>query len=244
MIHAKSADLIRDRSLDLPWDIICDFDGTISVVDVTDTLLEKFADPNWQDIEQAWKDGLIGSRECLYRQIPLLNMSLAELNCHLDRIEIDPDFPAFVATVQEQRHRITVVSDGLDYVIWRILRRYGLTSLAIKANQLLQQSSRSWTVDFPNSYRNCQVLSGNCKCSVIEQHQHETINGYRSLLIGDGTSDFCAAHKVDFVFAKNELVNHCIEQRIPHYPIKSFADVRSFLSADRQISLNSYSLHP
>ncbi|MBC6417636.1 MAG: MtnX-like HAD-IB family phosphatase [Prochloron sp. SP5CPC1] len=233
MINSKPGALTKDRLKDLPWDIICDFDGTISLVDVTDTLLERFADPEWQDIERAWKDGLINSRQCLDQQIPLLDMSLVELNSHLDKIEIDPDFPAFVAEVQQHGHRITVVSDGLDYVIERILGRYGLTSLEIKANKLVQQGSRSWKVTFPNSHIDCQVSSGNCKCSVVEQHQHQTIKSYRSLLIGDGTSDFCAAGKVDFVFAKNALVNHCVEQRIPHYQIESFADVRSLLNADR-----------
>ena len=232
---------MRDRSVDLPWDIICDFDGTISVIDVTDTLLEEFADPHWHDIEQAWKDGQIGSRECLHRQIPLLKMSLNELNFYLDGIEIDSDFPAFATEVQAQGHKITVVSDGLDYVIRRILERYGLTSITIKANKLVQQSSRSWKITFPNASINCQVFSGNCKCSAVGQHQHESFKGYRSLLIGDGTSDFCAAHKVDFVLAKDALVNHCVEQRIPHYPIESFADARSFLNVDRQISLNFYS---
>ncbi|NEQ82576.1 MAG: MtnX-like HAD-IB family phosphatase [Moorea sp. SIO2I5] len=242
-INSRSANLIADRPLDLPWDIICDFDGTVSMVDVTDTLLEQFANPEWEDIERAWKKGLIGSRQCLDQQIPLLDMSLVELNSHLDTIEIDPDFPAFVAEVQQQGHRITVVSDGLDYVIERILGRYGLTSIVIKANKLVQQGSRSWKVTFPNSHIDCQVSSGNCKCFVAQQHQHQTINGYRFLLIGDGTSDFCAAGKVDFVLAKNALVKHCVEHKIPHYPIKSFADVRSLLNVDRQLSLNYSIVH-
>ena len=39
-----------------------DFDGTIVPCDVTDFLLERFADPSWQEVEKDWQAGRIGSR--------------------------------------------------------------------------------------------------------------------------------------------------------------------------------------
>lgn len=45
------------------WHIVCDFDGTISRADVIDNVLQRFADPSWEGIEQEWLDGHIGSRE-------------------------------------------------------------------------------------------------------------------------------------------------------------------------------------
>jgi 2,3-diketo-5-methylthio-1-phosphopentane phosphatase len=222
-----------------PWDIICDFDGTISLIDVTDSLLEKFAPPEWEEIEKTWQKGIIGSHECLAQQIPLLDMSQVELNRHLDEIEIDPDFSTFVAEIQQNGHKITVVSDGLDYAIQRILNRYGLGSLVIKANKLIQRSERSWSVTFPHTNPNCEISSGNCKCAVAEKHQLENqlenIKLDKSLLIGDGTSDFCIAAKVDFVFAKNVLIKHCIREKIPHFPLENFSQVRSLF---QHISFN------
>ena len=85
-INSISASITKYNLNNEPWDIICDFDGTISLIDVTDSLLEKFAAPEWEDIEKIWQDGIIGSRECLAQQIPLLDMSQVELNCHLDEI--------------------------------------------------------------------------------------------------------------------------------------------------------------
>ncbi len=49
--------------------VICDFDGTITLKDSTDLLLDRFADPAWLDIEKEWLLGKIGSRECLERQL-------------------------------------------------------------------------------------------------------------------------------------------------------------------------------
>ncbi|MDF5726264.1 MAG: MtnX-like HAD-IB family phosphatase [Rhizonema sp. PD37] len=215
---------------DLAWDIFCDFDGTIALVDVTDTLLERFARSSWQAIEQIWKAGIIGSRECLTRQIPLLDMSRSELNQHLDTIEIDPYFPTFVAEAQARGHRITVVSDGLDYSIQCILAQYKLTSVPVIANRLEQQSKRTWQITFPNFDANCRAASGHCKCATVAQTQRSTASNRRSLLIGDGTSDFCAAQAVDFVFAKHKLITHCIQWELPHYAIQNFADALNLLN--------------
>lgn len=226
-------------STDVAWDIFCDFDGTIALVDVTDTLLERFAQSSWQAIEQIWKAGIIGSRECLTRQIPLLNMSLDELNRHLDTIEIDPDFPTFVVEAQARGHRITVVSDGLDYAIRRILARYKLTSLPVIANQLQQQGERTWQIAFPNFDANCRVASGHCKCATVAQIQRSTASDRRSLLIGDGTSDFCAAQTVDFVFAKHKLITHCIQWELAHYAIQNFADAKNQLNTLDRITPSS-----
>lgn len=212
------------------WDIFCDFDGTIALADVTDTLLETFATPAWRKIEQEWKDGKFGSQECLARQIPLLDMSRRDLDLHLDAIAIDAHFPAFVAEARMRGHKITVVSDGLDYAIHRILARYELSSISIIANSLKQQGERAWQLTFPNFNANCRVASGNCKCATVEQMQRGATNERRSLLIGDGTSDFCAAQKVDFVFAKHKLIDHCIRYNLPHCAIQGFADARHLLA--------------
>ena len=49
-INSISANITKYNLNNEPWDIICDFDGTISLIDVTDSLLEKFATPEWEDI--------------------------------------------------------------------------------------------------------------------------------------------------------------------------------------------------
>ena len=53
--------------------------------------------------------------------------------------------------------------------------------------------------------------------------------GAKTLLIGDGASDFCAADRVDFVFAKHRLIEHCRAAGIPYVPITGFEDALEFL---------------
>src|SRR6185312_8913179 len=47
------------------WTVLCDFDGTIAVDDVTDSLLLRFGRPGWEMLEAAWRDGRIDARACM-----------------------------------------------------------------------------------------------------------------------------------------------------------------------------------
>ncbi|HTD28681.1 MAG TPA: phosphatase, partial [Xanthomonadaceae bacterium] len=61
------------------WIILCDFDGTISVEDVTDSLLERHAHPDWMRLERRWKAGKIGSHDCMAGQIGLIDADRIQL---------------------------------------------------------------------------------------------------------------------------------------------------------------------
>ncbi|ADO70704.1 HAD-IB family phosphatase [Stigmatella aurantiaca] len=195
----------------MAWDIFCDFDGTMVLGDVMDTLLERFAPPAWREIEQEWKLGHIGSRERLAQQVSLLDMSRAELDQQLDRIMLDPGFPAFFQDAWAAGHRITLLSEGFDYAIHRILSRHALTDIPFRANVLQQRSERGWQLMFPQS-------------------RWDTASSRPCLLIGNGSWDFCAAQTVDLVFAKRKtLMDHCAQRGLPFQAIQGFADARRLL---------------
>lgn len=206
------------------WTILCDFDGTIANDDVIDALLVRYGVPGWQRLEDEWRKGLIGSRECMQGQVALLDMSQAELDSHLAGCEIDPEFPAFVAMTRELGAPLRVVSDGLDYAIHKILGRHGLDGLPKAANHMRPVGLRAWQLSSPLRGDGCG--SGTCKCACAAQ-AHQA--GNRTLLIGDGGSDFCVAEQVDFVFAKSRLIDHCRDNDIAYRPITNFGDALALL---------------
>ncbi|EPR43094.1 2,3-diketo-5-methylthio-1-phosphopentane phosphatase [Desulfovibrio sp. X2] len=208
-----------------PCTVFCDFDGTIAETDVTDSLLGSFAPPQWLDIEQDWKRGLIGSLECMRRQVGLLRCPQEQLDAHLEGIAIDPTFPAFVAACEARGTEVVVVSDGIDYAIRSILARHGLPHLTVFANHLRLEPDGRYALSFPHAAPDCAQRSGTCKCRVLARR------GGLSLLVGDGRSDFCAAADADFVFAKDALLAHCRAHGLPHLPYTRFSDVASFLDA-------------
>ena len=210
------------------WNILCDFDGTIAVEDVTDSLLDRFAPPEWQVLERDWRAGTIGSAECMAGQVALLDASREEIDEHLSELRIDPAFPAFVEAALAAGSTLRVVSDGLDYAIRAILARYHLDGLPVLANRLVQSGPRKWRLETPFSNPHCRIGSGHCKCvSAVREHNRH----HRVLLIGDGASDFCAAGEADYVFAKHRLIEHCRHAAIPHVSIVGFADAIGLLPA-------------
>lgn len=206
------------------WKILCDFDGTISLQDTTDVLLENFADEGWQEIETLWEQGKIGSKECMQRQIALLNVNKASLEHFVQKIKIDESFIEFVKLTKYYGIPLTIVSDGLDMVIRCVLAKYNLMHVPVIANQLQQLSETRWQLSFPNASKICESQSGTCKCKVSNKHKQ-----YKTILIGDGRSDFCLSERADYVYAKTSLLKHCQKNKINHVAFQSFDEISASL---------------
>jgi 2-hydroxy-3-keto-5-methylthiopentenyl-1-phosphate phosphatase len=210
------------------WTIVCDFDGTISPIDVTDRLLERFAAPNWLEIERAWQAGRINSRQCLIQQTELLSMDSRELKECLDEIHIDPDFVKFVAFAQSMQCDVRVASDGYTQVIRRLLNRAGAPPLPIAATYMIPSGANRWMLGCPFALPDCASGAATCKCAVARQ---STESDRLVLVIGDGRSDFCVAAQADFVFARGPLLEHCRTQGLPHSAVADFMDAQQQLAA-------------
>jgi len=206
-----------DRS---PLNIICDFDGTITPLDTTDLILSRFAPPQWEEVEQQWVSGRISSRECMYRQVDMLKVTREELNGLLDEIPLTPGFEAFAVFAENYGLKPLIVSDGLDYVIRRILAARRLQSLPVVANRLAF-TARGFELEFPYSRSTCG--SGVCKCAAAE-------GPGPMILIGDGRSDLCLADRADFVLARRGqlLERHCLANGRPFAGYQNFYDVIGF----------------
>lgn len=204
--------------------VLVDFDGTIAPIDTTDLLLETFAEPEWRAIENDWKAGRIGSRECLVRQIDLVRASPAEFDAFIDALEIDPGFARFVNLAQGLGHAVAIVSDGLDRTIRSVLERHGI-DVAYFANRLEWRGGDRWRLTFPHAKSDCASLSGNCKCAFAEGEPRQL-----KILVGDGRSDFCLAGRADLVLAKNSLLKHCRAAALPHIAFDNFDHASALLA--------------
>ena len=196
--------------------LLVDFDGTIATIDTVDALLSLHAEPRWLEIEDAWVAGKIGSRDAMAAQVALLRMDATALDAFADSVEIDPGFLAFAAFCIDTTLPVTVVSDGLDRVVERVLANHGI-AFPVRANHLEQTANDRWRLTFPYAADGC--TSGNCKCRAPSKA------GLHRVLIGDGRSDFCAAGTVDLCLAKSKLIDHCAAEGIPYVAFTDFHDV-------------------
>ena len=212
------------------WVALLDFDGTISHQDVTDGLLRRFGRPGWQEVEQAWEAGEIGSRDCMTRQIALLDMTVAQFYDHLSSVTLDPGFKAFLDVASARNIPVSILSDGLAQAIAYVLQRHGISGLPIYANHIEATGESSWRLLTPYSRPDCGPASAHCKCGQLPGASR------RTLYIGDGTSDFCVAAKADLVFAKGRLADYCKAMGIGHHPVHDFNDVLVYMAHENVVT--------
>ena len=213
------------NKLDVPFKVVCDFDGTISKNDTFDQLLERYADPHWQNIEADWLNGKIGTGECMSKQMALVNVEKAELDNFLSRIQIDINFVKFVKFCKSLNIEVSIASDGVDYLIKSILKNYKIDSLNFASNKLIFKDNNKYQLEFKKKTDLCDSGSMVCKCSVVQGLK----NNKKIIYVGDGFSDLCVSNHVDLVIAKSSLLAHCIKNKLPHYPFYDFSDVQSIV---------------
>ena len=210
--------------------VFCDFDGTITQLDVTDQILNQLAHPSWREIEREWMLGLIGSRECLERQIALVDAPPEDLHAVIDSITIDPHFSAFYRFTRRRRMPLYILSDGFDYVIHRVLKRASVAGAFRNGSHLFASALRveghRLIPSFPHSAEPCEHGCATCKAAII---RHRSEGRQPIVFVGDGMSDRFAVEVADLVFAKRQLLAHCRESGIACHPFETFKDVQGAL---------------
>ena len=200
---------------------LLDFDGTVAPGDPTDRILERFAGEEWRALEAEWQAGRMTSRECMQRQTALLLATPEQLDAAIGTVEIDAGFAGFVGLCRSRGVDIAIVSDGFDRVVGEALRRARLP-IRFYANALEWQGGDRWRLGLPHSRPDCSAA--NCKCA------HGSWRDGRSIVIGDGRSDFCMAARAGFVIAKGALAEFCRAEGLAHAPFRTFDDATACLA--------------
>ncbi len=210
--------------------IFCDFDGTITQVDATDQILTQLAHPSWREVEQEWTRGLIGSKECLERQMALVETTPAELNVLIDALPVDTDFARFDGFARESGIPLYILSDGLDHVIRRVLRRAGVRRALRNGSNFYSSALRlvggRLRISFPYGSPDCTHGCATCKPALIERHAR---GRDPVIYIGDGLSDRYAVERASLIFAKRQLLAYCRDRGLNCRAFETFGDILEVL---------------
>jgi 2,3-diketo-5-methylthio-1-phosphopentane phosphatase len=219
------------RPGDPPLAILVDFDGTIALTDVGDTIMIEFVPPSiWDELERAYETGRLGSREIMAREIALLPADPAPVRAIADAQPIDPAFPAFVRRARAAGIPVEIVSDGFGFFIEPAMRRIGVADdvTIVTSRTTLAGPDGPARIEFPNGHPTCFVC-GTCKRQRVLAHQAA---GRSVVFIGDGESDRYAAGYSDFVFAKKDLVRICEGLGWPYATWDTFEDLDAWLARE------------
>ena len=209
-----------------PLAVLVDYDGTISLTDVSDKILYELLGPRYAQDDAAYSAGLVGSRTLFESQVKQLPgdpgpaVAIAEAQGH------DPAFAGFVRLAQELAVPVEIVSDGFGFFIEPALRDLGVPAVPVITARTFFDGTRAW-MEFPNGHPDCLVC-GTCKRQRVLGHQAA---GRTVAFIGDGESDRYAAAYSDIIFAKHDLVGLCRERGWPFAEWRDFAELTAWLDA-------------
>lgn len=207
--------------------LLLDFDGTIDERNIAILLLEKFATGDWKRFMSMSSKGEISFRESVEREFSCLPSQREKLTAFVLReAKVRGGLHRLVDFCAQRDFPVAVVSGGLDFYIRPILERHGLGHIPYYCGAADFDSGDRLRVVFDGIVPSCDA-AGTCKCFQVGRYQKQ---GYKVVLVGDGTSDMCASAKADYVFARRRLLEHCQEQGTSYLPFETFDDVLTGLS--------------
>lgn len=218
------APALASRPLDLgKTTVFVDFDGTITDVDTFDALVrDAVGDEIWDTVDAELGAGYLTLREVLKLQASHITKSQAEAVAFLEATAtVDPAFAAFVRAARRRGVEVCVVSSGIGPIIRTTLERAGV-DVPVLANDV-DFAAEGWTMSFIDESAN-----GHDKAAEVRKAKTA---GRFTIFIGDGVSDFTAAHEADRCFAKagRALEGYCRAQHIAFTPFTSFAEIAAAL---------------
>ncbi|MHB8997412.1 MAG: HAD-IB family phosphatase [Armatimonadota bacterium] len=232
---------MTSRSLTLTQSdlIFTDFDGTITLIDtglaMINALSEQAQAEAW-DLEYQWRRGEIDSMICLQAQWGLWNRPATEMFALIDGLEMDERFFDFLALVRSRHAGLAIVSDGLQFYLDRMMSARGIETCgddhcARSADCILRFSNPATvteagvSIEFP--HRDECGQCGNCKVSHLFRLRRDFA---RTIYIGDGHSDLCAARYAEIIFAKDALAEDCARAGRSFYPFETFDDILAIVT--------------
>ncbi len=207
-----------------PLAILVDYDGTIALTDVSDTVMAEHVPGAWEAEVAAYDAGRTGSRRLIELEISLVDAPPAALFATAAAQPHDTGFVPFVRRAQAAGIPVEVVSDGFGFFIGPALETLGVGDLPVVTARTTFAGRRA-SITFPNGNPACLVC-GTCKRNRILAHQAA---GRAVVFIGDGESDRYAAGYSDVVWAKRSLVRICIEAGWPFRRWTEFAEIEAWL---------------
>jgi 2-hydroxy-3-keto-5-methylthiopentenyl-1-phosphate phosphatase len=206
--------------------IAVDFDGTVTEIDLLDTIARDFGDPVvYQEVEDGLHGGTMALREVITREFEPVRSPLEEVvGWELDNVRVRDGFREFVELARERGWRVVIVSSGFHELIEPILEREGV-EVELHANRV-DPRPEGWRVEWRYD-STCDSCGESCKRSIVQ-----ALAGDDELIyIGDGYSDRCAAEASDRVFATRGLAAYLDERGIPYERFDDFNDIVRGLAA-------------
>jgi len=174
--------------------IICDFDGTITLRDVTNLLLDQFTGREWRNLLEPYRSGQLTHLEIMQQGYLHLKTPLETLLEYArEHVQLRANFAGLVEFCKARGWPLYVVSGGLDFYIKAFLPE------EIPFYSYLSDFNEYWRVRLPETPILDMAAGHDFKVRVVEELQLEHPD-QPIAFIGDGFNDWQAGSRADYLF--------------------------------------------
>ena len=212
--------------------VVCDFDGTATVLDIGDEISKHFGGAaHWEAESARFRSGELTTRgiiEAIYARVSAKEPEIRAFAVKAARLR--PGFGELVAAARDRGAPFFLASGGLRQYIDAILEAHLTEDLRrwvqVRANEAIF-GPEGLKVAFPGETlardAGCEVC-GSCKrVSVAEARR---LGARKVIGIGDGFADRCLAQFADRTFARagSFLERYCKDRGLPYTPFTELFD--------------------
>jgi 2-hydroxy-3-keto-5-methylthiopentenyl-1-phosphate phosphatase len=205
--------------------IQCDFDGTVTVDDISFMLLDAFATGNWRAINDEYTAGKITVGEFNERAFSMLRADTKEMLDYLKgKVVVRAGFKDFAELCKKKGIRLVIVSNGWDFYVKQILRDIGIKDVEYHSAETYFEDGRLQVRYLGPEGR---VVDTEFKEKYVGKFISE---GYHVVYIGNGTSDLSPARGAQQIFATDSLLENCQRTGLTCIPFTSFYEISQVVS--------------
>lgn len=197
--------------------VLLDFDGTVTTINVLDSLYEKFAGPSFRTHMERWQRSEISTMEEIEQVFKTVKATRQEMESFLRSVQLDPGFISLLFFCRERGYPFAIVSDGLRWYIDYVLDIYSLSVSAVYASEI-EFVDEGFSFKYP-WFDPVYPMRSTAKPAIVKDYQRR---GYKVVFVGDGLSDVEAAEVANVVYAKDVLLQ---ETRARGIAVKEFQDL-------------------
>jgi 2-hydroxy-3-keto-5-methylthiopentenyl-1-phosphate phosphatase len=200
----------------------CDFDGTITMEDVSYLLLDEFAQGSWRELLDDYQEGKmsVGAfNTAAFAMIKRDEKALLDFVLGSGRVRLREGFAELLDCCKAKRLDFAIVSNGQDFYIKALLRKMGINNVRYYA--ATSSFDTGGVVVHYIGPDGCVVTD----CFKETYARLFLSQGYRLIYIGNGLSDAYPARLADHVFATGEMVRRCNELGIKCTPFDDLHEV-------------------
>jgi len=198
----------------------CDFDGTITEEDASFFLLDAFAQGDWRQVLQEYKEHRISVGQFNSRAFAMVKADKSTLlGAIKGKVKIRAGFRELVSYCKKRDFKFVIVSNGLEFYIKAMLKDIGLENLEVYA---AQSSFHPEETEVQYRGPDGSQLDDGLKEAYIKSFLRQ---GYRVVYVGNGDSDILPAKYAHLILARGELLDYCRENNLECKPFNDFTNI-------------------